>query len=244
MSAVVAVTGRLAVGEVFRDLNKQRRIRRMRRVVIASAEGSRDFLGRGSGRYDVVLVTLTYRPTETWRAEQIALYIQAVKDWARRLPGKVRLRYQWVIELTQRGVPHYHILWWLPHGLRLPKPDASGAWPYGLSRIERARNAVGYLVKYATKGETGVYTLPKGCRLFGVGGGLEAEKLATHRAGLPMWLYERLESDSRGRRVARVGWIDCGTGEIHQSPFEVCWWRDDWGIVVFQILRTEEVIKC
>jgi hypothetical protein len=114
-------------------------------------------------------------------------------------------------------------------------------WRHGLTRVEKARNAVGYLVKYATKGETEVYSLPKGCRLFGVGGGMAQEKLAVHRAGLPMWLLERLPDDARGRRVARVGWIDCSTGEIYQTPFSVVVARDVWGIVQITITRREHL---
>jgi hypothetical protein len=212
----------------------------MRRVVIASAESSREFLG-GRGRdCETLLVTLTYAPTAKWDARQIADYIRSVSDWARS--RKLRLRYQWVIELTQRGVPHYHVLWWVPVGVRLPKPDSSGMWPFGFSRIEKARNAVGYLVKYATKGETDLYQLPKGSRLFGVGGGLQSEKLATHRAGLPMWLLDRLPDDARARKVARVGWVDLSTGEVHQTPFEVVWWRDDWGVVSITISRKEDAV--
>lgn len=233
--------------QTYRAMNQQRRIRRMRRVVIASSENCRDVCLRSGGGVEMLLVTLTYRPGQKWEAHHISDYIAAVNAEMSQRGGRgprggrlgIRARYQWVIELTKAGIPHYHVLWWLPSGERLPMPDKSGMWAYGLSRIERARNAVGYLVKYATKGETEVYSLPKGCRLFGVGGGLAEERLATHRAGLPMWLLERLQFDSRGRRIAHLGWVDLGTGEIHQTPFSVVVARDDWGIVQITITRRE-----
>jgi hypothetical protein len=211
----------------------------MKRVVIASAESSRDVLSSGGNRWDTLLVTLTYRPGAKWSPEHVKFYINATRRECQR--RGVRFRYQWVIELTAAGVPHYHVLWWVPHGTRLPMPDKAGSWSHGLSRIERARNAVGYLVKYATKGTTDVYELPKDCRLFGVGGGLGAEKLATHRAGLPMWLLERLPDDSRARRVAHLGWLDINTGEVHKTPFVVHWARDAWGVVVITITRKGEL---
>jgi len=209
----------------------------MRRVVISSAETCRDVLARGGFRWDTLLVTLTYRPAAKWEASHVRAYIASTNLELKR--RKIRARYQWVIELTAAGVPHYHVLWWVPHGERLPMPDKTGSWPHGFSRIERASAPVGYLVKYATKGSTDVYELPKGARLFGVGGGMAVEKLATHRAGLPMWLLSRLPDDAKARRVAHVGWLDLSTGEIHQTPFSVCWGRDSSGFVVITITKRE-----
>jgi hypothetical protein len=237
--AAVTISQGMSLKQTYRAMNQQRRIRRMRRVVIASSENCRDVGERAGSRYETLLVTLTYRPGAKWDQKHISAYIGAVNKHL-SVAG-IRGRYQWVIELTKAGIPHYHVLWWLPPGERLPMPDKSGMWTHGLSRVERARNAVGYLVKYATKGETEVYSLPKGCRLFGVGGGLAEERLATHRAGLPMWLLECISDDARGRRVARVGWVDCSTGEIHQTPFNVVVARDDWGIVQITITRRENV---
>ena len=213
----------------------------MRRVVIAASEAARARLESHGGRYGCVLVTLTYRPGCAWDARHISDYCKAAKAHCEK--HDVRARYQWVLELTQKGVPHYHVLWWLPEGFRLPKPDTSGAWPHGMSRVERARSPVGYLVKYATKGEVERYALPKGARLFAVGGGAESEKLATHRAGLPMWLLERLPDDARARKVAHLGWVCRSTGEIHRSPFVVLWWRDEWGFVVIEIRKRTEVLS-
>jgi hypothetical protein len=209
----------------------------MRRVVIASAESGREFLSSGGRRYDTLLVTLTYRPGAEWRAEHVKQYVNATRRHIDR--RGLRCRYQWVIELTQAGTPHYHVLWWVPHGERLPMPDKAGSWTHGFSRIERARNAVGYLVKYATKGTTDLYSVPKGARLFGVGGGEASEKLSAHRAGLPMWLLHRIQADSRGRRIAHVGWLDVSTGEVFHTPYSVAWERDAWGIVHFKIIKRE-----
>lgn len=208
----------------------------MRRVVIASADASREFVQRGGHRFDAIFVTLTYRGESYYTTKDVSEYIQRTRKWLLR--QKAKAFYQWVIELTRAGKPHYHVLWWVPKGLRLPKPDASGAWQKGSSRIELARRPVGYLVKYATKGEGGD-AIPKGARLFGVGAQDEGVKVARHRHGLPMWLYDR--SEGRCRRIARVGWVDQTTGEIHDSPFTFTVEKDEWGFIVVTIAPKEHI---
>jgi len=139
---------------------------------------------------------------------------------------------EWVIETTKRGVPHYHLLFWVPHGTRIPKPDESGHWPHGMSRIEVARRAVGYIVKYATKGTD--HELPRGARLFGCGGDRSARHLA-HRAGLPRWLRESASPGVRCIRVTGAGWLEVETGLTHRSPYELHWGRDPIGLVTLTI---------
>jgi hypothetical protein len=124
------------------------------------------------------------------------------------------------------------LLVWLPEGVKLPKPDQAGWWTHGMSRIERARNAVGYLVKYASKCDSSG-EFPKGARLFGVGvsGAMQEtrqERTGNHRAGLPRWLRE----STTGRCSRRVGgvWIERESGREFASPFQVRCSRDAWGV--------------
>jgi len=226
----------LSPGQQLRELSRQRRFRRMRRVVLASADTTRDACQRGGFRWSAVLVTLTYREGAAWSSHHVSQYVRRTREYLRR--RHCEARYQWVIELTARGRPHYHLLFWLPRGQRLPKPDQSGHWTHGLSRIELARRPVGYLVKYATKGTDG--QLPKGARLFGTGSPDSDIRHATHRAGLPMWLSEITDPSIRCYRVARVGWVERETGAVHQSPFLVRFSRDDWGFVVITVVKRVE----
>lgn len=223
----------LSRSQALRELNNSRRIRRMRRVVIGTADASREALERGGFRFDGIFVTLTYRDEAFYSTRDVSEYIDRCRKWMKR--RGVKARYQWVIELTKKGKPHYHVLWWVPKGTRLPKPDASGFWQKGSSRIERARKPVGYLVKYATKGEPAEF--PRGARLFGCGAPDEAVKVARHRLGLPMWLYER--SEGRCVRVARLGWVDKSTGVIHETPFLFSVDKDEWGFIVVTITLKE-----
>jgi len=220
----------------IRELNRERRIRRMRRVVIASADATRALRGF---RVKGILVTLTYRDSSPWRSEDVTRYVNCVRQWLRR--RGVRCRYQWVLELTKRGRPHYHVLFWVPQGTKLPKPDSSGQWVNGLSNIAAARRPVGYLVKYATKGGLDGELLPRGARLFGCGAAEDCVRLARHRAGLPAWLNEAASPCSRVVRVVRVGWVEADTGAIHRTPYEVLFLRNDLGFVVVVVCRKQEV---
>jgi hypothetical protein len=174
------------------------------------------------------MVTFTYRPEAEWHPNHMRQTTTHYREWFRR--QGVPFRYQWVLELTKRGVPHYHLLLWVPKGWSVPMADDRGWWPHGMTRTERCTGSgVGYLVKYATKGpvyrcgEDGALEetpLPPGARLFGVGGLDDLERLTTHRAGLPRWLAER--TTARCGRV-RGGWLDRTTGELLKSPYRLSW---------------------
>lgn len=189
----------------LRELNVQRRLSRMRRGVVAAGELHREERGAHGV---AVMVTLTYRPDALWKPTHIS---ECLAHWREELRGR-KLRYVWVLELTQAGKPHYHVLLWLPIGVRLAMPDKSGAWPHGMTRIERARNAVGYLVKYASKGTDGV-NLPKGARLFGVGGLSADSRLRKAWAMLPRYQRERCSVEDRCIRLRGGGWVSRDTGE-------------------------------
>ena len=203
--------------DVRKELARCRRLSRMRRVVVAHCEAVRELHGF---RSDAIMVTLTYRPGVEWNKRQVSRYVEYTVRWAAR--RGVKVKYQWVIELQQRGAPHYHILFWVPHGFKLQKPDDSGHWPYGSSRIELARKAVGYLVKYSTKGGAyeGESQLPRCARLFGTGGEPCARHPA-HRAGLPRWLHAAASPESHLDKVTGVGWVERCTGTIHKSPYSM-----------------------
>lgn len=224
-------TGEYSAKAVYGALNRQRRVRRMRRVVVASADASRDASQRGGHRVAPVFVTLTYRPGVDWAREHVSRYIRNARQWLAR--RGVALRYQWVIELTAAGRPHYHVLLWLPPRIRLPKPDKAGWWLHGLSRIERAHRPVGYLVKYATKGafDSPDHAIPAGARLFGCGNTAD-ERLPVRRSRLPVWLAKITDSDQVPRRVPHVGFVCMDTGEIFRTPYVLSLARTPEGIVI------------
>jgi hypothetical protein len=195
------------------------RLRRMKSGVITAARLIQDRLQNSRGRrWRAAMLTLTYRDQEQFTPKQVTGLLKCLRQWAGRR-GFV-LPYVWVLERgTLRGRLHYHVLVWLPPGLSLPKPDKQGWWRWGMTRIEWARRAVGYLAKYASKGGTG---FPKGSRIHGCGG-LEDDE----RAERSWWLCPRWVRDtwaSFGHRPAPApggGWFSRLTGEHRPSPWRV-----------------------
>jgi hypothetical protein len=174
------------------------------------------------------MVTLTYGPGSEYSPRQITEYVRRMRGWLES--RRIVYAYEWVLELQRRGAPHYHVLWWVPVGIRLPKPDlAEGRqrkplWPLGLTRIERARCGPAYITKYASKGDDD-RAIPKGARLFGVGGFDSAKRLAQWRA-LPAYVRNRTLEGDVVRRASGGEWYVRTTGEYIRSEWER---RVSWG---------------
>jgi hypothetical protein len=178
-----------------------------------------------------VMVTLTYAGTNAdWKPDHVSMFIRHVRQWLNR--RDVRFRYVWVAELQKRGVIHYHVAIWLPAGVDLPKPDNCGWWPHGMTRIETARAAVPYLMKYLSKGGTADrYRLPRSARSYG-GGGLEATmRLARRWLGLPSFVRARADvaESAAWKRAQGGGWMDAD-GVIWPSEFQRVYAGDRWAL--------------
>jgi hypothetical protein len=223
------------------------RLRRMRRAILSASKLMQDQHTMQRLRFRAAMVTLTYREDAEWAPRHIADYTKAVREWARR--QGYRLRYVWVLELTKRGRPHYHCLFWLPRGVSMPKADKRGWWPHGHTRTEWARNPVGYLAKYASKG-CDSHQLPSGARVYGVGGLDEPARMARRWWMAPGWVRRawswrdnvapRLATytERNGQRVIAEpggGWVSRETGELIPSPWRLgrhgTGWR--WVVVVW-----------
>ncbi len=172
----------------------------------------------GPRAYKPAMLTLTYREVDAFKPLHITNLIKCIRAWLDR--RGFRLHYVWVAELQQRGALHYHVLIWLPRGLTLPKPDKQGWWPHGSTRIEWARNAVGYLCKYVSKFDS-KNGLPKGARLHGAGG-FDADGRDVRRwLNLPFWLKQLAGVGRRFVRVQGVGLAERETGVCVPSPWRV-----------------------
>jgi hypothetical protein len=196
------------------------RLRQMRASVTESARLIDEQLAASGFRFKAAMLTLTYREDVAYSRRQISRLVTHVRKWLQRR-GAPFVAYVWVMELTQRGRPHYHLLVWLPKGLTLPKPDKQGWWPWGHTRIEWARSALGYLVKYASKaqGQGAEATIPKGARLSG-NGGLDTLRRRVRRWRLlPQWVREAFTFEDDPRRAEGGGFVSRRTGEIRGSPY-------------------------
>jgi len=192
------------------------RLTRMRRSLIWSSNLIQEALGPLG--YKPVMLTLTYRDVDGGNPRDISECLKCIRQWLNR--RERALHYVWVLELQQRGTPHYHVVIWLPRGLTLPKPDKQGWWPHGHTRIEWARKAVGYLLKYASKFDSKC-GLPKGSRLHG-SGGLDANGKQIRRwVNLPTWLKSLAGVRSRFVRLKGGGLVDRDTGVCLWSPWRV-----------------------
>lgn len=197
-----------------------KRLRKVKQNVITTARLHVEEARQGGFRGRWAMVTCTYRDEERWIAKQLSALLTHVRNYATR-SGFVA-RYTWVLELTTRGRPHYHVLVWLPKGRTLPKPDKQGWWPHGMTKIEWARNAVGYLAKYASKGiELAQRCLiPSGARMSGFGGLSKQSRIELRWWKLPEWVREHW---SQVCDVARTkgGYVNRQDGEFLASRFLV-----------------------
>jgi hypothetical protein len=198
-----------------------RRVRRLKRAVWAS--GHLHALADAGFRAPVCwFVTLTYRGVDDWRAEHVKDAINAFRRWCKR--QRVACRYTWVAELQTRGAVHYHLLAWLPVGVRMPfwdKPYALGRlpfWPHGMANTAEAFSGVGYLMKYLSKLGT-LSRFPKGLRLYGIGG-LNHEGRAVRRwLNLPAWAKHAYGVGDLCRKAC--GFVVRATGEVLSPVYRV-----------------------
>lgn len=195
------------------------RAARMRKSILTGARLHQAESVAAGFRGRWAMLTLTYREETDWAANHVRLFLTHVRQWLKR--RRSAARFVWCLELTKRGRPHYHVLVRLSRGLTLPKPDKQGWWPHGLTRVEWARNAVGYVAKYASKATPEVMCdLPKGARTHGVGG------LSDEGARELRWWKSPLAAREALGKVADIrkvlgGYADKTTGEFWRSPWHV-----------------------
>lgn len=196
------------------------RITRMRKNVITAARLHVQRARTGGFRGRWALLTLTYRDDVRWIAKQVASLLTHLRNYGNRA-GFVT-RYVWVLELTKRLRPHYHVLVWLPKGRSLPKPDKQGWWPHGMTKIEWARNAVGYLAKYASKAEPEQHdAIPSGARLSGVGGLERDQRIELRWWKSPLWVRQIFTTICDLGRSPGGGFVNRETGEFAASRYRV-----------------------
>lgn len=210
----------------------ERRVKRLKRLVWAS--GHLHGIAENGFRPDVPwFVTPTYAGEDDWKPNQIADALQAYRHWCHS--HGYRCRYTWVgeiqpkrLERTGHAVVHYHLLIWLPRGVRMPKWDrqhqlASGKikpafWPHGMTNTEIAKSGVGYLMKYLSK--LGEFTrFPKGMRLYGVGGLCKIGNAVRAWYNLPEWV-KRSYGVGEIKKMGKSFLVQ-STGEILEAAFKV-----------------------
>lgn len=209
------------------------RIGRMRQALWGAATWFTNAM-RGHRPLVAWMVTLTYAKADGWAPKHISEAIQRYRRWCamRKLP----CRYTWVAEIQDgkrradkvgRGAVHYHLVAWLPEGVSMPfwdQPQTLSSrtraviWPHGQSERDKCRTGIGYLMKYASKGQNiEGFKFPPGLRVYGIGGLCEQGKDLRRWLALPEWA-KRLHGVGElcrlgGRLVVRT------TGQVLESPW-------------------------
>ena len=196
--------------------SSEKRARSLRASVITGARLMSEQMEGKKSRYQGVFVTLTYRPDVDWSARHVTDFLKPARQWASR--KGLSLPYVWVAELHKSGRVHFHVLLFLPVGINLPKPDKRGWWPHGMTKTERARNAVGYMAKYVSKGSYD-HPFPPGLRSYCVGGLEESRRRELRWWKAPGYARHYIPMGADIRR-APGGWVDRDTGLLLRSPFE------------------------
>lgn len=194
------------------------RLKRLKKSVVTVARLQTEETQHGGRRWRVGMATLTYRPGVNFTPKHVTEFLKRVRAWLAR--RGFECRYCWVLELTKAGVPHYHVLFWLPRGVTLPKPDKQGWWAHGCTRVEWVTKAVGYLAKYASKGTEGA-KIPAGARLHGNGGLTMAGRSERSWWMCPKWIRELWGVEHRPKRATGGGWLSRLTGEFEPSRWRL-----------------------
>jgi hypothetical protein len=157
----------MVTGQSWVADNYLKRVERMKTRV-------RMWAGFLSGSAHLLMITLTYDTKKTknkmgkdWEVRDITEFIRRLRRYLERRGVKI-LAYAWVAELQPSGHVHYHLLVRLSKLVYRLYVDELGLWRWGDTSIGKA-HGVGYIVKYATKGEAeDLEGFPKGLRLFAV----------------------------------------------------------------------------
>lgn len=202
--------------------NEHLRLKRLQKTVRVSAQVIQEHLQNKGYRFKTAMVTLTYRDDVVWTAKQVTSYIKCVREWARR--KGITVHYVWVLELTKKGRPHYHVMWWLPKGVSMPKADKQGWWKHGFTKSEWARSPVGYLCKYTSKGvdKESWGKIPRGSRLHGNGGFNAPLRLVKAWYCAPAWVRAIISFNDKARKKGRY-WVNVRSGMGIQSPYSYSW---------------------
>lgn len=210
--------------------NALRRVKRLKGVVgygcnHLAFEASDEAQERGRRFYRATFLTLTYHHGEDWRPGHIGDFTRSVRRWFQRAGETFRMA--WVAETQQRGAIHYHAVIFVPRHLRLPCPDRCGWWPHGMTKVETARNPVGYLTKYASKAtEADARGFPRGARMHGVCG-LSKTRRRWQRSYLSArWVREAFRDALGSLRELDLmkvtgGYLDRASGLLVRSPWRV-----------------------
>lgn len=191
----------------------------MKRNVLTTARLMAALPDQVQGRRDrMAMLTTTYAEDQEWDRRDITRTFTHMRRFAKE--RDFALIYLWVLEMTKRGRPHYHVAIKLPAGVKLPKPDDAGWWTKGMTRTEFARHPVAYMAKYLSKVDS-LSHYPKGARISGFGGLPGEEKRERRYWASPSYVRECFGGEANPFRAPGGGWLDRESGEVLPSRYQL-----------------------
>jgi len=112
----------------------------------------------------MLMVTLTIKKVGDYSPGMIRDYIKSLKQKL----GADLWGFAWVAELQKRGAVHYHLMAVIPKNKRMPTPDKSGMWKWGMSKIEVAKTPYYLCVYIGKERQKDLSRYPKSCRTYAV----------------------------------------------------------------------------
>lgn len=178
--------------------------------------------------HKAMFVTLTYASGVIWTNKDMSNCIAAVRMWHKR--RGIPFRYVWVAEIQEKrlrnspnehGV-HYHLIVWLPKSTILPHFDSQGWWSKGCTNLKVSYAPIGYLLKYASKGCSGSFSFPRGCRKHGAGGMSKDNRMLKSWTSRPKYVKDHFPDFRLCIVPAKGGgWVSRVTGEHLPSAWEL-----------------------
>lgn len=176
-----------------------------------------------------VMVTLTVRDGYVWKPRHVSDFLRCVRGWFKGRCLGQKLRYVWVAEIQDgkrredgigRGAIHYHVIFFLPDGVRMPHADRSGWWSHGMTNTKYSTNPVAYLVSYAKKIDSkNVEEFPNGARISGCGGLDKSGRDIRRWVLWPAYLQANAQVGERFRPAKGGGYVNAEDGRYFCAEF-------------------------
>lgn len=198
--------------ETSASFQRRRRLKQQRRKVKALVRINQN-QARREGKYAIVM-TLTFANDNDFSPKCMRAFTDKFRRWMKR--RGYSLQYVWVLERQSRI--HYHLVLWLPRGMRVDFDLLAKWWPWGKTWTENCRNPRAWGA-YMAKFDSPDGSFRKNTRLYGSGGLDVHAKLEWRRANLPFWLQRILPEGEQARRVRGGGWASVDTGVVYFSPY-------------------------
>lgn len=220
---------------VSKEALKKGRIRKKRKIL-------RFVCKYINGMGKAKMITLTFRDRDSFiefvdKEGGIARFLRYLRSlYYERTGGRKDIIWVWVMELQERGIPHYHILLITGQDFYIEFPDVSGQWKWGMTNIRTLRYiSKNYLSKYLSKAEQFLISVKK---FFGLSRALRTYgypvKLGKVRLFRYLFRFRQLVEQYIGKKIRALSFMDeeglhllgYEVDGVRLNPDAYFWWID------------------